>query len=74
MKRQISDLIARESFDAIVCDLLFAAPHIADLSRATLFQHNVEAQVWQRRLEHSSNALDRNLLRSQHDKMRHYAR
>jgi hypothetical protein len=74
MKRQISDLIARESFDAIVCDLLFAAPHIADLSRATLFQHNVKALIWQRCLEHSSNALERKLLRNQHDKMRHCAR
>jgi hypothetical protein len=48
MKRQISDLIARESLDAIVCDFLFAASNIAGLSRATLFQHNVEAQIWKR--------------------------
>jgi hypothetical protein len=72
MKRQVSDLIARGRFDAIVCYFLFAAPNITDLSRATLFQHSVEAQIWQRRIDHSSNALERKLLHNQHEKMRRY--
>jgi polysaccharide biosynthesis protein PslH len=74
MRRQVSDLIAQEGFDAIVCDFLFAAPNIPDLARATLFQHNVEAQIWQRRLEHSTGALERKYLHSQHEKMRRYER
>ena len=74
MRRQVSDLIAREDFDAIVCDFLFAAPNIPDLTRATLFQHNVEAQIWQRRLEHATGALERKYIRSQHAKMRRYER
>ena len=74
MHRRVSDLIARERFDAIVCDFLFAAPNIPDLTRAILFQHNVEAQIWQRRLEHARGALERKYVRSQFQKMRRYER
>jgi len=74
MKRQVSELIAFEKFDAIVCDFLFAASNIADLSRATLFQHNVEAQILHRRIEHTSNAIERVFLHTQHEKLRRYER
>ena len=55
--REMHEAIARldraERYDAIVCDFLFVAPNIPDLSRAVLFQHNVEAQIWRRRAEHA---------------------
>jgi glycosyltransferase involved in cell wall biosynthesis len=53
MREQVRKLTAQHSFDAIVCDFLFPAINLPDLARATLFQHNVEATIWER---HSSNA------------------
>lgn len=72
MKRRISGLVERENFDAIVCDFLFAAPTIADLAPATLFQHNVEAEIWRRRLEHASGAIEHRFIENQYRKMRRY--
>ncbi|HMD49197.1 MAG TPA: glycosyltransferase [Bryobacteraceae bacterium] len=74
MKRQVSELIAFEKFDAIVCDFLFAAPYFPDLGRVTLFQHNVEAQILRRRIEYASNAIERKFLHNQHEKLRRYER
>jgi glycosyltransferase involved in cell wall biosynthesis len=72
MRRQVSSLMARESFDAVVCDFLFAAPSISELAPATLFQHNVEAEIWRRRSEHASGTLERKFLEGQYRKMRRY--
>jgi len=72
MQRHVAELTRRERFDAVVCDFLFPAPNISDLSSVVLFQHNVEAQIWKRRLEHASNAPVRMYLRSQYEKMRRY--
>lgn len=55
MRRQIEALLGSIRFDSIVCDFLFPAPNIPDLSRAVLFQHNVEASIWRR---HVSQATD----------------
>jgi glycosyltransferase involved in cell wall biosynthesis len=46
-------------FDSIVCDFLSVAPNIPDLSRAVLFQHNVETMIWRRHAEHASGPLRR---------------
>lgn len=51
MKRQIQALLSREKFDSLICDFLFPAPNIPDLSRAVLFQHNVESVIWRRHAE-----------------------
>jgi polysaccharide biosynthesis protein PslH len=48
MQRTITALRALEHYDAIVCDFLFAAPNIRDLSGTVLFQHNVETMIWRR--------------------------
>lgn len=53
MKRTLVDLVSRYSFDAIVCDFLSSAPNIPDLSRAVLFQHNVESSIWERHAAHA---------------------
>lgn len=71
MKRRLEKLTKSERFDAVVCDFLFPAPNIPDLSAAVLFQHNVEAEIWRRRLEHT-RARDRLYIRSQFEKMRRY--
>jgi len=53
MQRKIEDLCRRENFDRIVCDFLAAAPNIPDLASCVLFQHNVEAIIWKRHVEHA---------------------
>lgn len=55
MKKQIENLLGREKFDSLVCDFLFPAPNIPDISRAVLFQHNVESIIWRRHAEEARN-------------------
>jgi len=55
MRDKIFDLVKAEKFDAIVCDFLFPAPNIPDLASCVLFQHNVEAMIWKRHVEHASS-------------------
>jgi polysaccharide biosynthesis protein PslH len=57
MRREIERLQAEYNYDAVVCDFLFPAPNVPDLSTAILFQHNVEAQIWRRHAEHAGNFL-----------------
>lgn len=59
MRRQIDELLASQAFDATVCDFIFPAPNFTDLGRCVLFQHNVEAVIWQRMAEQSGNPLRR---------------
>ena len=59
MRRQIDTLLTGERFDAVVCDFLFPTPNFADLSRCVLFQHNVEAVIWQRMAEQTGDPLRR---------------
>ncbi len=72
MQRVIADLTRRRKFDALVCDFLFAAPNLPDLAAAVLFQHNVEAQIWKRRMEHVARTPERLLLTNQYRRMRRY--
>lgn len=51
MRRRVGELLGLHRFDSVVCDFLFPAPHVDDLSRCTLFQHNVEAVIWERHAE-----------------------
>jgi glycosyltransferase involved in cell wall biosynthesis len=65
----LAGLIARERFDRAVVDFLPPAAYFPDLSRAVLFQHNVETMIWRRRVEHSSDPLRRWYLRQQAARM-----
>ena len=56
---QIAELLATEKFDRLVYDFLFPAPNIPDISRAVLFQHNVEAVIWKRHVEQAANPVAR---------------
>ena len=69
MQEQIQALLAQHRFDSIVCDFLSVAPNIPDLSRAVLFQHNVETVIWRRHAEHAGSALRRAYFRLQADRM-----
>jgi glycosyltransferase involved in cell wall biosynthesis len=69
MKAALAALTARYDFDAIVCDFLSSAPNIPDLSRAVLFQHNVESRIWERHAKHASDPVRRAYFRLQADRM-----
>jgi polysaccharide biosynthesis protein PslH len=57
MRNQLRRLVAEHRFDSIVCDFLAVAPDIPDMSRAVLFQHNVETMIWRRHAEHGATPL-----------------
>ncbi|MEO7144287.1 MAG: glycosyltransferase family 4 protein [Bryobacteraceae bacterium] len=55
MAAVIRDLLAREQFDAVVCDFLFPALNFDRLDRCVLFAHNVETAIWQRQAQTARN-------------------
>ena len=69
MRKRIGELVAKERFDSVICDFLFPAPNIPDLSQAVLFQHNVESVIWERRAEHASDPFRRAYLNLQARRM-----
>lgn len=74
MKRRIRELLTARPFDALVCDFLFPAQNIPDISRALLFQHNVEAVIWERKAALANGSLTRRYLSSQTRRMEAYER
>lgn len=48
MHATISRLLSEHEFDAKICDFLFPAINIDDMSAWVLFQHNVETTIWER--------------------------
>jgi glycosyltransferase involved in cell wall biosynthesis len=59
LRNTVAELLAAQHFDHLVCDFLAAAPNIPDMRRAVLFQHNVEAIIWERLQEKAANPLYR---------------
>ena len=72
MKREIDRLHRAEHFDTIICDFLFPAPNIPDLSQAVIFQHNVEAMIWRRHVEHAGNIVKKAYFQLQAQRMAKY--
>ena len=72
MKRKIEELARNEKFDCVVCDFLFPAPNIPDLDTCVLFQHNVEAMIWKRHVEHADNLPKRMYFELQARRMHEY--
>jgi glycosyltransferase involved in cell wall biosynthesis len=72
MRREIEKLESKHRYDSIVCDFLFPAPNIPSLAKATLFQHNVEAQIWRRHASHASNLAKRIYFQIQARRMEAY--
>lgn len=68
MRAQIARLLDEHKFDSIVCDFLSVAPNFPDLSRAVLFQHNVETMIWRRHAE-NAQGLKRVYFRVQAERM-----
>lgn len=74
MRSRIAELLATGSFDRLVCDFLAAAPNIPDISRALLFEHNVEAMIWKRHAESAPDPVRRAYFGLQARRMRQYER
>jgi polysaccharide biosynthesis protein PslH len=74
MRRLIERLTATEAFDAIVCDFLTPAVNFPDVSRAVLFQHNVESVIWDRHVQTAENPIAKAYLRVQARRMRTFER
>ncbi len=72
MQRTVREVLAKHSFDAIVCDFVTMAPNVPDLSRCILFQHNVESMIWKRHSENAPGALRRTYFGSQARRMFRY--
>lgn len=59
MRDKIRQLLARETFDSVVCDFLAPAPNFDSLAGCVLFQHNVETVIWRRHAETAQGFLRR---------------
>src|SRR5277367_389770 len=74
MRRQISELIGKNRYDAIVADFLSITPNFSDLSRCVLFQHNVEWRIWARHAQNAQNVIRKAYFGSQARRMETYER
>lgn len=74
MQARIEALLARNTFDRLVCDFLVATANVQRLSEWILFQHNVESVLWQRRADLARDPVRRIYLRLQARRMRAYER
>jgi sugar transferase (PEP-CTERM/EpsH1 system associated) len=78
MRRVIAEAARKSQADVIVCDFLAPAVNIParqDLScPVMLFQHNVEATIWERHARVASNPLAKVYLREQWRRMRAFER
>jgi polysaccharide biosynthesis protein PslH len=65
--------VARKA-DVVVCDFLFPSVNVPDDLGVpvVLFQHNVEAQIWERHAEHARGTLARAYMREQWRRMRRF--
>ncbi len=65
---------AARNADVVVCDFLFPSVNVPDDLGVpvVLFQHNVEAQIWERHAEHARGALARTYMREQWRRMRRF--
>ena len=74
MEHEIRRLIARESIELVVADFLFSAVNLPDGVGipTVLFQHNVEAMIWQRHAAVATGALRRRYMRQQWRRMLTY--
>ena len=70
-RARLEDLLARERFDAIVCDFLPPVVNLPDRlpCPSIVFTHNVEAEIWRRHAEQATNAVSRRLLTQQWQRM-----
>jgi glycosyltransferase involved in cell wall biosynthesis len=76
MTRRLERLVAVGDVDVVVCDFLFPALNVPRALGVptVLFQHNVEAVIWERHASVAKNPLARLYLREQWRRMRAFER
>jgi polysaccharide biosynthesis protein PslH len=74
MRRRIEELLEQQKFDTLVCDFLFPALNIPDVSRSVLFQHNVESIIWRRHVEYANNPVKKAYFKLQARRMHAFER
>ena len=72
MRKAISRIVTEQDFDAKICDFLFPAINIEDVSGWTLFQHNVESVIWERHAQKGRTAAHRAYFALQARRMREW--
>lgn len=75
-QKAVDELLARGGFDLLHCEWTpYARYSAARMSVASILAtHNIESQIWERRAEHSSNALARLFFKMQARKMAAFER
>ena len=74
LQRRAQQLVTEQSFDLIVCDFVQMARNAIDLNGPPklLFQHNVEAQIFERHTRQASSIARREYMRLQWRKMQQF--
>ena len=70
-RAKLDALLAREHFDAVVCDFLPPVVNLPDRlpCPSIVFTHNVEAEIWRRHAEQAANPVSKALLTQQWKRM-----
>ena len=74
VRRLVKELVARERFDAIVCDFLTPSVNMPRIEDCVLFQHNVETMIWRRYVETSTNPIRKAYMQLQASRMFEFER
>ncbi|HEU4630403.1 MAG TPA: glycosyltransferase [Gemmatimonadaceae bacterium] len=76
LRRRVTELTARGDVDVVVCDFLFPSLNVPDgLPVPTvLFQHNVEAMIWERHAAVAAHPVKRAYMGAQWRRMRRFER
>ena len=77
MQRRIRELVHTRSYDLVICDYLYPVLNVLGQTGnvpTILFQHNTEAQIWERLASTQTNALSRWYFRGQHRRMAQWER
>jgi glycosyltransferase involved in cell wall biosynthesis len=77
MIRWLESNLASDRFDLVVCDFVIPAPNFRNLRTGVpliLFQHNMEALIWKRLSESSSNPIKRFYLNCQFERFSKWER
>ena len=72
LRAVVTDLLARERFDAVVCDFVASGVNMPSVKGAVLFQHNVETTIFERHAEHATTPIHRAFYANQAHRMHDY--
>jgi glycosyltransferase involved in cell wall biosynthesis len=74
LRERITSMAGSGDFDLLICDFLAPAVNVPPNLpiKTLLFQHNVEAMIWQRHFEVAENPIKRAYFRFQWQRMRRY--